>query len=87
MGRKPASFERLVCLNYLAPDIVAAILDGEQPERVTRKWLMQTDLPIDWTLQRRLLGFPPHPRSDSASVVLEMDTAHPKLPVETAATD
>lgn len=59
IGRKPASFGRLVRLNYLAPDIVAAILDGEQPEDLTRKRLMQIDLPTDWILQRRLLGMPP----------------------------
>lgn len=60
VGRKPASFSRLIRLNYLAPDIIAAILDGEQPEGITRKKLMQLDLPIDWVLQRHLLGFPPH---------------------------
>jgi DNA invertase Pin-like site-specific DNA recombinase len=59
LGRKPAHFARLVRLNYLAPDIIAAILDGGQPEGVTRKTLMQLDLPTDWGLQRRLLGFPP----------------------------
>lgn len=57
LGRKPASFARLARLNYLAPDIIAAILDGEQPADLTRKRLMQIDLPTDWVLQRRLLGF------------------------------
>lgn len=61
VGRKPASFARLVRLNYLAPDIVAAILDGDQPKAITRKKLMQIDLPTDWVLQRRLLGFPQRP--------------------------
>src|SRR5258708_3189747 len=58
LGRQPASFARLVRLNYLAPDIVAAIIDGEQPTDLTRQKLAQIDLPIDWALQRRLLGFP-----------------------------
>jgi hypothetical protein len=58
LGRKPASFARLVRLNYLAPDIVTAILDGEQPPGLSRKRLMEVDLPTDWAIQRRLLGFP-----------------------------
>lgn len=58
LGRKPASFSRLVRLHYLAPDIVAAILDGTQPATLTRQTLLNCDLPMDWELQRRLLGFP-----------------------------
>ena len=58
VGRKQAFFARLIRLNYLAPDIVAAILDGDQPAGLTRKRLMQFDLPPDWVLQRRILGFP-----------------------------
>lgn len=58
LGRKPASFSRLVRLHYLAPDIVAAILDGTQPDALTRQTLLDCDLPMDWELQRRLLGFP-----------------------------
>ena len=54
---RPAGFARLVRLNYLAPDIVTAILDGSQPRGLTRKRLLQFDLPIDWKLQRSLLGF------------------------------
>lgn len=65
VGRKPASFAKLVRLNYLAPDIVAAVLDGDQPKGITRKKLMQVDLPTDWVLQRRLLGFPPRPEATS----------------------
>lgn len=59
VGRKPASFSRLIRLNYLAPDIVTAIIDGAQPCALTRKHLLECDLPIDWALQRRILGFPP----------------------------
>ena len=57
-GRRVGSFSRLVRLNYLAPDIVAAIIDGTQPPELTRRRLIECDLPIDWALQRRLLGFP-----------------------------
>ena len=55
--RKPRRFSRLVRLNYLAPDIVAAILDGTQPAGLTDKGLLDVDLPLDWKLQRTLLGF------------------------------
>lgn len=58
---RPSQFSRLVRLNYLAPDIVTAILDGEQPSELSRKKLLSCNIPTDWALQRRLLGFPvPH---------------------------
>jgi len=55
--RGPSSFARLLRLNYLAPDIVAAILDGTQPKDLHRKKLLFSTLPIDWALQRKMLGF------------------------------
>ena len=58
---RPATFARLVRLNYLAPDIIAAILDGTQPASLTRKGLLRFDLPTDWRLQRILLGFEEKP--------------------------
>ena len=58
LGKKPVLFSRLVRLNYLAPDIMAAIADGTQPPSLTRGMLMKQDLPLDWALQRRQLGFP-----------------------------
>lgn len=57
----PKRFTRLVRLNYLAPDIIAAIRDGTQPSTLDCRGLMAADLPMDWTLQRRLLGFPDQP--------------------------
>ena len=54
-------FARLVRLNYLAPDIVTSILDGTQPQELTRRKLIQSDLPMDWALQRRMFGFPEQP--------------------------
>ena len=51
--------KRLARLSYLAPDIVIAILNGEQPEEVTSGRLRQMRfLPVSWSEQRRLLGFP-----------------------------
>jgi hypothetical protein len=61
IGCHAKRFTRLVRLNYLAPDIIAAIRDGTQPPELTCGTLMGADLPMDWGLQRRLLGFPDQP--------------------------
>jgi len=53
---------RLLRLTCLAPDIVAAILDGRQPPELTANALMvKTPLPLEWSAQRAALGFPPRP--------------------------
>jgi site-specific DNA recombinase len=54
-------FARVLRLNYLAPDIVTSIIDGTQPSDLTRTKLTNAVLPMDWALQRKLLGFPDHP--------------------------
>ena len=49
---------RLMRLNYLAPDIVVAILNGRQPAGLTaRKLVADTRLPLEWSEQRTALGF------------------------------
>ena len=49
---------RLARLSYLAPDIVSAILEGEQPEHLTPRQLIRSfGLPLAWDEQRRMLGF------------------------------
>ena len=49
---------RLMRLNFLAPDIVAAILNGRQPVALSASKLMaDTRLPLDWSGQRKALGF------------------------------
>lgn len=58
VGCHPKRFTQLARLNYLAPDIVAAIRDGAQPAGLTCRALWSANLPMDWALQRRLLGFP-----------------------------
>lgn len=58
LGKRPSSFAKLLRLNYLAPDIVASIIDGTQPSHLDRYRLTSCDLPLDWALQRRMLGFP-----------------------------
>ncbi|ANK83603.1 MAG: hypothetical protein TEF_18980 [Rhizobiales bacterium NRL2] len=50
---------RALNLAYLAPDIIEAILDGRQPAGLTaRKLKRMNELPLDWTAQRKMLGFP-----------------------------
>jgi hypothetical protein len=44
-------------LAFLAPDIVRTIHEGRQPAGLTIKALV-AQLPIDWSEQRRVLGFP-----------------------------
>ena len=49
---------RLMRLNFLAPDIVVAILNGRQPVNLTaRKLMTDTRLPFAWPEQRVALGF------------------------------
>lgn len=51
-------FGVLLRIAYLAPDIVAAILDGRQPVQLNRQRLARTtNLPLDWQGQRAMLGF------------------------------
>ena len=52
---------KLLRLNYLAPDIITSIMDGAQPQDLTRRRLMDANLPLDWALQRKLFGFPDQP--------------------------
>jgi hypothetical protein len=48
----------VVPLAFLAPDIVARILDGTQPVELTaEKLTKRVDLPMSWADQRALLGF------------------------------
>ena len=54
---------RALRLNYLAPDIISAIIDGRQPADFTRTKLLNSSIPMDWAQQRVLFGFPP--RQDS----------------------
>jgi hypothetical protein len=57
-GVSPSYFTRLVRLSYLAPDIIQAILDGQQPRNLTPdKLLAHSRLPLAWHDQRTALGF------------------------------
>jgi len=50
---------RLLRLPSLAPDIITAIINGKNPPHLTAKKLMRLvpQIPVDWTEQRKLLGF------------------------------
>jgi site-specific DNA recombinase len=47
---------RLLCLAFLSPELVEAILQGRQPVELTATRLSELDLPMDWTEQHRLLA-------------------------------
>ena len=55
----PGYISRLMRLPSLAPDIVTAIINGKNPPQLTAKKLMRLalEMPVDWTEQRKLLGF------------------------------
>ena len=51
---------RVMRLSFLAPDIVAAIVEGRQPADLTAKTLLRgIDLPVSWEEQRTALRFRP----------------------------
>ncbi len=59
-GVSPSYVTRLLRLACLAPDIVTAIVDGQQPPGLTANTLMKnTRLPLSWEAQRKRLGFAP----------------------------
>lgn len=57
-GCRSAQFARLIHLNYLAPDIITAVFAGTQPPELNRKVLLNSNVPTDWAVQRKLYGFP-----------------------------
>lgn len=58
LHRREAFVMRALRLNYLAPDIISAIIDGRHPADLTRRKLLNTNIPMDWVQQRVLFGFP-----------------------------
>jgi len=49
---------QLLRVAYLAPDIIAAIVDGRHPPSLTgRRLLRATGIPLDWNEQRSFFGF------------------------------
>lgn len=55
-GRSPERYKRLLRLSYLSPAIVASVIDGTQPARLTNRFLQNLDgLPLSWSEQEELL--------------------------------
>jgi hypothetical protein len=52
LRRGPTYVARILCLTCLAPDIVEAILVGEEPDGMSLRSL-SGNLPLDWDEQRR----------------------------------
>ncbi|MEW4466326.1 recombinase family protein [Parasphingorhabdus sp. JC815] len=49
---------QLVRISWLAPDIIASIMDGTQPADLTgRKLTRANAIPLDWPSQRKMFGF------------------------------
>ena len=62
LGLDDGEISRVMSLAFLAPDIIATILNGRQPIELTTKHLKRLKpLPLSWTEQRQRLGFPPAP--------------------------
>jgi hypothetical protein len=57
--KQPGYVARVLRLNYLAPDIQTAILDGLQPPELNSRRLLFGHIPMEWREQRTMLGFPP----------------------------
>jgi hypothetical protein len=56
---RPGAVSRILPLVWLAPDIATSILEGRQPADLTARRLRDVpDLPLDWSEQRSMLGFP-----------------------------
>ncbi|MEO6199054.1 MAG: recombinase family protein [Sphingomicrobium sp.] len=56
-GRCRSRMTKLVPLACLAPDIISAIIEGRQPQSLTSRSLLATEIPIGWSEQRTALGF------------------------------
>jgi site-specific DNA recombinase len=56
-GRCRKRLGKLVAISCLAPDIVTAILQGQQPRTLTAQKLLDADLPLRRDEQRKVLGF------------------------------
>lgn len=48
--------QQMICLAFLAPDIVRDVLEGTQPIGFTSDWCLRHDVPSNWAEQRALLS-------------------------------
>lgn len=57
VGKCRTRLAKLATLACLAPDIITAIVQGRQPAALTSRSLLEAELPLAWSEQRRVLGF------------------------------
>ena len=55
-GTSRRRIQQLIDLAFLAPDIVAMIVEGRQPAALNTDWFEGRNLPADWDEQRRLIA-------------------------------
>jgi site-specific DNA recombinase len=55
-GRCRKQLTQLVKLSWVSPRIVEAIVEGRQPSMLSRRRLMEIELPLAWSDQEQLLG-------------------------------
>ena len=56
-GYSKRHFWQLLRLNWFAPDIIVAIVEGRHPPSLTgRRLLRAVDVPLSWEEQRRYFG-------------------------------
>ncbi|MEO0548011.1 MAG: recombinase family protein [Pseudomonadota bacterium] len=55
-GLSNARIKQLLTMAFLAPGIVADIVQGVQPVALTSEWLQRNGLPDDWQDQQRIVG-------------------------------
>ena len=55
-GVNDSWMSRVIRMNFLAPRIVEAILEGTQPVTLSATWLRREDLPLDWEKQEEALA-------------------------------
>lgn len=56
-GRCRTQMARLLRLSWLSPRIIEAIAEGSQPKGPTRRSMLISDMPVEWSDQERLFGF------------------------------
>ncbi|KPL69311.1 hypothetical protein SZ64_15080 [Erythrobacter sp. SG61-1L] len=56
-GKCRTRLAKLASLACVAPDIVTAIVQGRQPASLSKRALLEAELPLSWPEQRRALGF------------------------------
>ena len=54
-GLDPSTVNELLRLTLLAPDIIAQLMAGRQPRRLTLMWFQRNPLPVDWQAQRDII--------------------------------